>query len=197
MLTKTQLKILACLIDSQNKLFGIRELAREISTVYYLVQRNIHQLEDKGVITIQRAGKTHIVTLHTQAEPSYLIEAENFKRDSFYMKYPDIRVTLKKIIGQAESAFFILLVFGSYAKKPGKDSDLDLLFIVPATKQIKIMENAVSSAARTSTTKIHEIIVTEKSFVSMLQKKELNVAREAKEKHIQIYGNENYYNLIR
>ena len=195
MLTKTQLKILAYLIDNKDKFFGIRELAKEISTVYYLVQRNIQQLKNRKIITLQKAGKTSLIRLHPLVNHAHLIEAEKYKRGLFYQKYPQLRVTLKKIIEQAKSCFFVLLVFGSYAKQPRKDSDLDLLVIVPNQKQADIMEKVVSSVARTSLVKIHETVVTEKSFVLMLQKKELNVALESKEKHVLIYGDELYYKL--
>jgi len=196
MLTKTQLKILAYLIGNRGKLLGIRELAREICAVYYLVQRNIQQLKNKKIITLQKAGKTSLVSLHQQIDRSYLIEAERFKKELFYKKYPHIKVILKKITEQAKSCFFILLVFGSYTKQPRKDSDLDLLIIIPNQKQTELMEKIISSATRTSPTKIHETIITERSFISMAQKKELNVAQEANEKHILIYGSENYYKLI-
>lgn len=196
MLTRTQQKILVYLIDNQEKLLGIRELAREISSVYYLVQRNIQQLKKRKIITLQKAGKTSIISLHSQIDPAYLVEIERIKRLQFYKKYPHLKVTLKKIIEQAKSSFFILLVFGSYAKQPRKDSDLDLLIITLNQKQATIMEKHVSSVARTSLIKIHETIITEKSFISMLSKKELNVALEAKRKHILIYGLENYYKLI-
>ncbi len=195
MLTKTQLKILAYLIDNPGKLLGIRELAREISTVYYLVQRNIQQLKKKKVITLQQAGKTSLISLHLQVDSACLIEAEKFKREQFYQRYPHLKITLKKIIEQAKSCFFVLLVFGSYVQKPRKDSDLDLLIIAPNQKQAELMEKIVSSVSRTSLVKIHDIIITEKLFSSMLQKKELNVANEAMEKHILVYGNENYYKL--
>ena len=97
---------------------------------------------------------------------------------------------------QSKSSFFILIVFGSYAKEQvRKDSDLDLLVIVPNQKQAEIIEKVISSIARISPIKIHETIITEKSFALMSQKKELNVVLEAKDKHILIYGNELYYKL--
>ena len=197
MLTKTQLKILSYLIDNQGKPIGIRELARNIFTVYYLIQRNIHQLKDKKIITLEKAGKTNLVNFPQQINTDYLIEAEKFKKENFYQKYPHLKIILKKVIEQVKSCFFILIVFGSYVKQPRKDSDLDVLIITTDQKQVRLMEKIVSSAARTSVTKIHEIIITEKSFLSMLQKKELNIAQEVKEKHILIYGEELYYKLLK
>lgn len=197
-LTNTQLKILAYLIDNRGEPLGIRELARRISAVYYLVQRNIQQLKKEKIIILKQAGKTSLVGLHPQVDSAYLIEAEKYKRDLFYQRHPYPRIILRKIIEQVGSSFFILLIFGSYAKnRPRKDSDLDLLVIVPNQKQVDIMERIISTIAGISTIKIHEIVVTGKSFVSMLQKKELNVAREAKGKHILIYGDQLYYKLIK
>lgn len=197
MLTKTQLKILAYLIDHKEEHFGVRELARKISTVYYLVHRNIQQLKKKKIINLVRAGKTDLVSIRQQVDSAHLIEAEEFKREHFYQKYPHLKITLKEIISQVTSSFFILLVFGSYAKnQPRKDSDLDLLVVVPDEKKVELMGRTISSVARASAFRIHEIIVTEESFALMLSKKELNVANEAKERHILIYGSENYHKLV-
>lgn len=195
MQTKTQLKIMEHLIDNEGTAFGIRELARNISTAYYLVQRNVQQLKEKNILLLRKAGKTDIVSLHPQANTTYLIEAEKQKRESFYNKYPHLKVTLQKIVSQAESCFFVLLVFGSYAKRPRKDSDLDILVIVPDQEQADQMQNTVSTAARTSTVRIHETIVTEMSYRQMLQRKDLNIALEAKSRHVLIYGEDQYYRL--
>lgn len=197
MLTKTQLKILAYLIDNQSKLLGIRELAKEISSVYYLVQKNIHQLKNNKIINLQSAGRTNIISLAPEIDSTYLVEAEKFKRELFYKKYPYIKVVLKKIIEQSRSCFFVLLIFGSYVQQPRKDSDLDLLVIVSNEELLSSMEKIISSISRTSTTKIHDLVVTEESFKTMLQKKELNVALEVKNKHVLLYGSELYYKLIK
>ncbi len=196
MATKTQLKIISYLLDHKEKLLGIRELAREISSAYYLVRKNILQLKSRGIVVIQRAGKTDLLSLSKPLSHPFLIEAENFKREHFFKKYPSLRITLQKIIEQASSSFFILLVFGSYTKQPRQDSDLDLLIITPTTQQAGLIQKAISSVARTSPLKIHETILTEKTFQSLLQKKELNVVTEALEKSILIYGAENYYKLL-
>jgi predicted nucleotidyltransferase len=196
MVTKTQLKILAYLIDNQEKHLGIRELAREISTVYYLVQKNVQQLKEKKAVILHQAGKTSLVKLHPQIDPLFLTEAEIYKRKLFYQRHPNAKIILKKIIRQAKSCFFVLLVFGSYTKKPRKDSDLDLLVIVPSQKQVEVMERIISTIAGISTLKIHETVVAEKSFHSMLTRKELNVAHEVIQRHVLIYGDQLYYKLI-
>lgn len=197
MLNKTQLKILSYLIDNQDKFLGIRELARRISVVYYLVHRNIQYLKEKNIVIIEKAGKTSLIRLHPMVNSSYLVEAEKLKRELFYSRHPSFKVIFQKIIEQSKSCFFILLVFGSYAKQQEKkDSDLDLLVIVPSQGQINMAERVISSIARTSSVKIHDSVISESSFVSMLQKKELNIGLEAKEKHILIYGNSLYYKLI-
>ncbi len=197
MLTKTQLKIVSYLIDNPTKLLGIRELAKEILVVYYLVQQNIVELKEKKIVTVQKAGRTSLVMINQQVDSCYLLEAERFKREMFYHRFPHLHVMLKKIIAKAHTSFFILLIFGSYAKYTSrKDSDLDLLIVVPSTSQVDEMERVLSTISGISPTVIHETIVTEKSFISMLQKKDLTVANEAKEKHILVYGEDLYYKLI-
>ena len=196
MLTKTQLKILTHLIDHQDTQFGIRELAKQISTVYYLVQRNIQQLKQAKIITLEPVGKTHLVKLHPQVNVQVLLDAEAYKRQLFYQKYPHIKIILQKIIEQANSGFFVMFVFGSYTKQPRKDSDLDLLLVVPNQEQAELMERVIASVARTSTIKIHETVVVESSFMTMLQRKELNVAKEVKRGHILIYGDQIYHKWI-
>lgn len=195
-LSGTQLKILSYLIGHPDEFLGIRQLARNINVVYYLTQRSVQQLKKQKILALMPAGRTQLVKLHSQIDKSILIKAENFKRELFYQKYPALKIVLKKIIGQAGSCFFVMMVFGSYVKKPKKDSDLDLLIIVPTQDQLDPMERTVYSIARTSPIKLHETIVTEKSFLSMLQKRELTVANEAKEKHILIYGLDLYYKLV-
>lgn len=196
MLTKTQLKIVSYLIDHPYNHFGIRELAKQISTVYYLIQRNVQQLNKAKIIELHPAGKTHLVKLHPRIGVQPLLDAETYKRFLFYQKYPAIQVILQKIIQQAHSCFFVLLVFGSYVQQPRKDSDLDLLLIMPNQEQAELMERVIASMTRTSVLKIHETIITEQSFITMAQKKELNVAKEALEKHILIYGDQLYHKLI-
>jgi len=196
MLNKTQLKILAYLIDHQDKHLGIRELAKQISTVYYLVQRNVQQLRLAKAITLETAGKTNLVKLHPQANQQHFLDAEAYKRLLFYQRYPTFKVALQKIIQQSESCFLVLLVFGSYVQQPRKDSDVDLLVIVPTSEQAELLGSVIASVARTSTIRIHETVVPESSFRTMLQRKELNIAQEAKEKHILIYGDQLYYQLI-
>lgn len=192
--TITQLKIMAHLLDNDSTALGIRELARAIGSAYYLVQRNVRQLKEKSIITLTKAGRTHIISLNREASQA-IIEAERYKRQRFYKNYPQLKTVLAKIIDTAGSCFFALLVFGSYTATPRKGSDLDLLIIVPDERHADEMERAVTSAARTSQAKIHQTIVTEDGFREMLLTKGLTVAREADARHVIIYGDDQYHKL--
>ena len=196
MMNNTQLKIVAYLIDNPQKHFGIRELAKSISTVYYFVQRNVQELKQAKVITLEIAGKTSLVRLHPQANLDYVLAAETYKRKLWYQRYPTLKALLHKIIEQASSSFFVLLIFGSYVHQPREDSDVDLLLIMPNQQQAQNMEKVIASVARISPVKIHETIITEQSFSGMLQRKGLNVAQESTGQHILIYGDQLYYKLL-
>ena len=196
MTTKTQLKVLAHLLDNTDRLEGIRELARETGTAYCLANRTVHRMERQGTIDLRKAGNTKVITLSRQADPATLIEAERHKREEFYSSHPDFKPVLQKIIAGQQSSFFVLLVFGSYAKgSQRKSSDVDLLAIVPDERSVGPIEAAIRSAARTSLHALHETVVTEDDYRKMLKDTGLNVALEAKRRHIVIYGDELYYRM--
>lgn len=196
MATKTQLRVLAHLLDNTDRLEGIRELARETRTAYCLANRTVHRLESQGAVELRKAGSTKVITLSPQADPAMLAEAERHKREGFYSSHPGLRPVLQKIIAGQQSIFFVLLVFGSYAKgSQRKDSDLDLLAIVPDESGARQMEAAIRSAARTSPHTLHETVVTEAGHRKMLGERGMNVALEAKRRHIVIYGDEQYHRM--
>lgn len=196
MLTNTQLKILACLIDNKEQFIGIRELSKQICVVYYLVQQNVHKLKEKDILTIKKAGKTSIVQISLVVNVKYLIEAEEYKKEVFLAKNPDIRIIINDIIKDSKTKFFSLVVFGSYAKgTQRKKSDFDLLIIVPNKKEIYAMEKIVNGVKHVSPVSIHDIVLDEKSFNEMKEKDELNVATEAINHHIVVYGIEIFSRL--
>ncbi len=196
MMTKTQLRVLAHLLDNTDRLEGIRELARETGTAYCLANRTLHRLESQGAVELRKAGSTKVITISPQADPAMLAEAERHKRERFLSSHPLLRPVLQKIIANQHSSFFVLLVFGSYAKgTQRKGSDLDLLAIVPDESGVRWMEAAIRSAARTTPHTLHETVVTEADYRRMLRDGGMNVALETKRRHIVMYGDEQYYRM--
>ncbi|MBI4453328.1 nucleotidyltransferase domain-containing protein [Candidatus Woesearchaeota archaeon] len=196
MLINTQLKILTHLIDNKEQLVGIRELSKKIGVVYYLVQQNVHKLKGKNILTIKKAGKTSVVQISPLINIKYLVKAEEYKKEVFLARNPKIRVIINDIIKESKTKFFSLVIFGSYAKgAQRKNSDLDILVIMPNKKDINTMEKTINNIKHISPVPIHDIIVDEKSFNEMKNMDELNVATEVIKRHVVIYGAEIFCRL--
>lgn len=191
-ITKTQEDILCLLLDKPEKQFTIRGVARELGRSYPSVYNNLLGLERKEAITKTDLPPSKIISLNEFAPPDILIDIELKRKRGFLKKHPWVRVFMEDILLQ--DTFFILLVFGSYAKGLNKkNSDLDLLFIVPSKDDIAIIE----AAALKSYTKVKKglNIVDSKDFIEMVKNTSFNVCNEAKKHHIILYGVEAYYSL--
>lgn len=95
-----------------------------------------------------------------------------------------------------KSKLFVLLLFGSHAKKTQtKYSDIDLLFIVPDESEDK-MEKAIQNIAGTLPLEIHMNIFKESDFKAMKNSKEITVGSEAINNNVILCGIEPYYEMI-
>lgn len=105
----------------------------------------------------------------------------------------EILRTIKKI-----TPFFILLVFGSYAEgKNRKNSDIDLAFIVESNNIREKIKPHIEQIARRSIHSLDYQIITKKEFKEMLLREEENLGKEIYKKNILMWGNDQYYELIR
>jgi len=195
-ITPTQLEIIGYLINQENPQ-NIRGLARELNKSYALVYNNLEDLRKKYIISKQNIPPTQIISLNKNIPLDVLIEAEKKRTGKFIERKKWLQLFVKDILSSTESIFFVLLIFGSYAKnKQTKKSDLDLLVIIPKKEGIKVMETALKG----SYTKIKKqiVIVDEKDFLEMIKKPtKFNVGNEAIKHHLILYGFEQYYQLLR
>ena len=180
----TQTKILTLLLDNPEKHFTIRGIARELGKSYPLVYNNIEDLRKEGIIVKNKVPPAQLITINEFIPKHILIDIEIKKKNKLLKQYPWTKVMLDDIHSSAEELFFILIIFGSYAKgTQTKKSDIDILIITPTKDEIKEIENSVKRVY----TKISKnlIIVDVKDFMEMLKNtEELNVGNEAKKHHI-------------
>ncbi len=193
MLTKTDLNVLELFVSRPLIRYTIRGVAREIKKDVKIVHTSIKKLLAlKFFITDEHQ---HLM-LNYKANFSSLVYVESLRRDKFYKKYPEIKIALTDFLKKTDQAFFVLLVFGSYAEgKPRKNSDVDLMLISP-TENIQL-ERQLQAALSLNSKKIHIQSIITTDFQKMLQKREqVNIANECLNRHIIIYGAESYYKLL-
>ncbi|MEK6871764.1 MAG: nucleotidyltransferase domain-containing protein [Nanoarchaeota archaeon] len=188
---ETEKKIIKYLIETKKEL-TIRELSKQIMSDYKITHTAVHKLAKKGLLKTERIGKSILIKLGTSFDKD-IFEVE-FKRREDILQNKNLKIMLDSIKNNLKNVNFILLLFGSYAKKKSnKNSDIDLMFIVPDLHIEKDLEDIISLLPL----KIHYFVFNEEQFRNMKQTHELNVVKEAIQHNIILQGIEHYYELIR
>ncbi|MBS3138320.1 nucleotidyltransferase domain-containing protein [Candidatus Woesearchaeota archaeon] len=173
-----QLKILKLLIEEPEQEFSINRIARIQKKPYAHVYNLTKELVKKNVLKLKLVPPAHIVQFHPKVPLSTWIS-----------------VYKKSVVETSPNPFFVLLVFGSYAKKKQTPkSDLDLLLIVPEKEDIQRFEPATKHY-----TKVRKsiLVIDVQSFFDMIRNTvEFNVGNEARKHHIILHNIETYYHLI-
>ncbi len=195
MLTQTQEHILELLLSNQEEQFSIRHISRLLGKSYALTYNNIQDLVRKHILQTYSLPPAQIVSLSNNIQPFFLLPIEQNKAKMFLEHYSWINLYMRDVLQAAPHPFFILLVFGSYAKqKVTAQSDLDLLAIVPSKKEIPFLEQTLGHY---TLVKKNIVIVDTRSFLDMIKNpKTFNIGNEARKHHIILYGAESYYQLL-
>lgn len=195
MVTKTQEQILQLLLSRPEERLSIRGIARLLGKSYTLTYNNVQGLVKRGFVEKQSIPPAQVIQLKDDIPTTVLVGVERKMAEVFLEKHPWIKLYLKDVLNAAP-LFFIMLVFGSYAKgTQTKDSDLDLLIIVPAKEDIQEMEKVAQQYTKP---KKGIIVVDAQNFTEMIKNpEELSVGIEAKKHHILIYGAEQYYKSLK
>ncbi len=186
--------IIRYLIENKNKELNILKISNELRMDYKNVHSTIKRLEKELLVKLESFGQSSRVKLISQVHP-LIFEAE-YNRRREILKDKNLAVMLNDFKNALKSKCYILLIFGSYAKKKQtKNSDIDLMFIVPDGKE-ELFEKDVHRAARSLPLPIHHLVFSEKQFLDMVNAKESNVGQEALKNNIILYGIETYYEMV-
>lgn len=182
-------KLLKFLIENKNP-----QSIRGASGAIIIDYKNTHNIVNEfypEVISKEKIGNTNLIRLNiVPNQDIYMVEDKRTKE--FLFKNPGLSV-IKKYVEEINYPFFIVLVFGSYAKDTKTEkSDIDICIISDnKDKERELIGKLNLLSLRLG---IHEF--TTKEFTSMIEKSQNNLGHEIIKKNIIIYGIENYYNLI-
>ena len=187
---KTKLKIIQLFIQN-NSPKTIREIAAQIKSDYRITYIAAQRLIDENILQKKTVGKSSLCNLNLIYYGVGIYEAEDERKQQI-LKNRTISQLYKEIFSKVQTGFFILLLFGSYAKnKQTKSSDIDLLFI----SNERDFEDTISNIFSLLPLKVHALVFTEEEFIRMKDSKKSNVIQEAIENNIILYGVEAYYKL--
>lgn len=186
--------IIKFLIEKKNEELNILRISKELKMDYKNAYSIVKRLEKESLVKLESFGQSSRVKLISQAHP-LIFEAE-YNRRKELLKDKNLAVMLNDFKKALKSKCYMLLVFGSYAKKTQtRNSDIDLMFIVPDGTE-ELFEKDVNRAASSLPLPIHPLVFSEKQFLEMTNAREPNVGQEALKNNIILYGIETYYEMV-
>jgi predicted nucleotidyltransferase len=173
---------------------NILGMAKAIKMNYKNAFDIVKRLEKEKIITLKKFGASNKVELNKIVHP-LIFETEYLRRNEI-LRNKNLFVMLDNIKKGLDSSLYILLLFGSHAKKTQtKNSDIDIMFIMPDGNEEKL-EKKVHQIIKLMPLPIHQLTFSESQFFDMINVKEFNVGKEAMKNNIILFGIENYYEML-
>ena len=186
--------IIKFLIEHKNEELNILNISKALKMDYKNIYSIIKRLEKLSLVKIETFGQSSRVNLNELIHP-ILFEAE-FERRKEILKDKNLIVMLSSFKRTIKSKLYVLLLFGSYAKKTQtKNSDIDLMFICSNGLE-SVFEKDVNRISRSMPLPLHPLVFSESQFIDMINAKESNVGQEALKNNVILYGIEPYYKMI-
>jgi len=172
---------------------GIQKISKKKSKGY--IYNEIKRLIENKLIKFNKIGKRTILynielnTAFAQQYWGFLKEYNSWNTNRFNFKI------IENIKNKMPTAFFTLIVTGSYAKATfTKNSDLDVVII--SDIEPKLIYSELKYESETSIPKIHLYAFTSKQFLDMLFDKKENYGKEIARNNLIFYGGAPYYSLL-
>ena len=174
-----EFEVLRLYLGDYTKQFYLREISRLAKLPLKNTQNVVNALEKSRILKSSLKGKNKYFSLNLGNIQTklYLLQSKIYKTLLFLENYPQLKTFLKEV------SKVTIIAFGSFAKFTAeKDSDLDLLIIPEAEEKLPF---------HLVPYKIHEIRMSEKSFIKAVENQE-TLIKEIEENHV-ILNNHSFY----
>ena len=200
MLTKNQIKILRVFKEDIFKELTFSEIKKKSKQKSNNIPSiALKQFKDLNLVKSKKTADitTYSLNLNNNLTLAYL----NLINDLDVLQNKIIPKNIMQEIQDRISRytnFFILLVFGSYAKGAAtKKSDLDIAIIVESENSKKEITPFIETIKRREILKIDYYLFTEREFLEMLTSEQQNVGKEIYRNSLIYSGLIEYYKLIK
>jgi len=199
MLTKEQLNILGVFHKDIFVEFTFKQIKEQSGqNSNNIVQIALKEFQKEEIVRTRSVGDIFVYSLNldtniTLAYLNLVNQAEILNK-----KFPNtiLAEIQKGIFKQTE--FFILILFGSYAKGKANDkSDLDVAVIVESEQTKKEITPILETVKRREIKPIDYHIFTRNEFLQMLNDDMENIGKQIYKNHIIYYGFIDYCNILR
>jgi len=201
---KTLIKIIGLMRRDLEKGLTILDISRKLKIGYRPAYNHVIEMEREGIMQINKIGNAKQCLLNlSNPKTRHLLETLDMERkEELYKENPKIKIIdnlISKLVEKFISEIHSVVLFGSYAKgKAGKQSDIDILFIVSNLKDKTLREGIERECAAyqySHNIKISPLITNIEEFRKMLKLKELNVGKEVKNHGVSLYGHELFWRI--
>lgn len=193
MLTKTQAKILGIFASKIERKFSINELSKLLEKPYPLIHRSVKELiKDKFILIDEKK----LLSLNYRLNLTELSFIESERTKEALLEKKAVSLFIKDCLNGINEDFFIFLIFGSFVDKE-KFNDLDIMVILENPEKIDKIESIIHNIASNFSFKVDINVLSKESAYEMLSKREqLNILNESLNKHLIVFGGENYYKIL-
>src|SRR3989338_4547286 len=194
MFTKTQIRIMKVFAASIVRRFSIKEIADTLKSPYPLIHRSIQDLLKGGFIA---KDEKDFLSLNYKGNNTELVYIEALRAKDSTIKENKLSLFINDVLERVKEDFFVFLIFGSYVEKLTY-RDIDFLFIIEDESRVNEIERTLENIADNFTNKIEIQVISVKSAHEMLSNRDkVNIMNETLNKHILLFGTENYYRMIK
>lgn len=194
MLTKTQTKILQLFTSQITDKFTINGVAKMLNMNVSLAHRAITPLIKQKIIT---SDKQQLLSINYQQSHSELAYVEHLRTNDFLEKNQTIQQFRKEVLEKFEQEYIILILFGSTVTS-NNPNDYDILCILENYEKVKKREKALEIIASNYDKEFDITVLPIESIQEMANKRDQkNLFNEILNKHIILYGGENFYRLLK
>ncbi|MBM3233023.1 hypothetical protein FJZ18_02560 [Candidatus Pacearchaeota archaeon] len=193
MLTKTQIEILKLFVSQIDKRFSIKEIAEKLKKPYPLIHRSIRDLLGNNYLI---KDEKRLISLNYRKNHQELSYIEALRSRQALDKDKILSLFTQDVRSRLNLDFFVLLIFGSYVEK-SNPRDIDVLLIIENEERILEIEKTIQNIASQFTKNFEIQVISSKSAHEMVSKREkINILNESLNKHLLLFGAENYYRMV-
>ncbi len=173
---------------------GIKKSANKTSESY--VYNGLKRFVKQGILKEEKAGNVILYSLFlrqikTQAYVGFV--AEHLAWSKKHIPFDDI----EKIAENIPTAFYILIITGSYAKnKQTPKSDIDMVVIVDDAVETKRVYAELSHDCEMNIPPVHLYVFKKEEFIQMLLNKEANYGKAIALDNLILYGGAEYFKIM-
>ncbi len=196
--------------DTENRIIGnllrkplesksMHQLAAETELSYITVHKIVPALVKRKIVQLERKGKAHLISIDFEHAPiEKLSSAMLHQRADFLKKHLSLSILATELEEALAEKYYSLLLFGSYAQeKERKDSDVDLLFIIPSSEKREEYSTKINRVLKLHPQPpIDGKIVSTRDFIEMLNQK-YTIGRSVFGEGIVLFGTEQYYAMVK